>query len=332
MRIEIVPQWLHDLLSGECSAEIDEKPYVRHKGKSLLRDLCNYTVIDIETTGLDPQWDSIIELAALRVRNGAVTDTYQQLVRPADEISSFITDLTGITNEMLSDAPEINEVLDDYLEFIGNDVLVGHNVSFDINFIYDQCELNDRPKFQNDYIDTMRLSRRLFPDEKHHRLKDLVARFGIGSNVAHRALQDAADTQACYGRLISDARACGIDVQAFEIKKHKPGVKAADIIACNTDIDPTTAIYGKCFVFTGTLSKMNRKDAMQIVVNMGGICGDNVTKKTDFLVLGNNDYCTTIKDGKSNKQKKAEQLRLSGQDIEILSENTFYSMIQDDLD
>lgn len=67
---------------------------------------------------------------------------------------------------------------------------------------------------------------------------------------------------------------------------------------------------------------------MQLVVNMGGLCGDSVNKKTNYLVLGNNDYCTTIKDGKSSKQKKAEKLQIEGQDIEIISENVFYDMLE----
>ena len=68
---------------------------------------------------------------------------------------------------------------------------------------------------------------------------------------------------------------------------------------------------------------------MQIVVDMGGNCADNVSKKTNFLVLGNNDYCSTIKDGKSNKQRKAESYQLSGLDIQVLSENVFYDMISE---
>ena len=68
---------------------------------------------------------------------------------------------------------------------------------------------------------------------------------------------------------------------------------------------------------------------MQIVVNMGGFCFDTVTKKTNFLVLGNNDYCSTVKDGKSSKHKKAEQLMLKGQDIQIITENVFYDMINE---
>ncbi|MBE6882311.1 MAG: exonuclease, partial [Ruminococcaceae bacterium] len=102
-----------------------------------------------------------------------------------------------------------------------------------------------------------------------------------------------------------------------------------NIVTEITDFDTDTLVYGKCFVFTGILEKMLRKEAMQIVVNMGGFCGDTVTKKTNYLVLGNNDYCSTIKDGKSTKQKKAEALILKGEDIEVISENVFYEMIEE---
>ena len=107
----------------------------------------------------------------------------------------------------------------------------------------------------------------------------------------------------------------------------KNGFSAKDIQASTNNFDETTPVYEKVFVFTGTLERMTRKEAMQLVVDHGGLCGDGVNKKTNFLVLGNNDYCTTIKDGKSTKQKKAEQLKLTGCDIEIISENVFYDMI-----
>ena len=73
--------------------------------------------------------------------------------------------------------------------------------------------------------------------------------------------------------------------------------------------------------------RLQRKDAMQLVVNLGGQCGDNVTAKTNYLILGNNDFCSLIKDGKSNKQKKAESLILKGKDIQILCENVFYDLV-----
>ena len=106
-------------------------------------------------------------------------------------------------------------------------------------------------------------------------------------------------------------------------------LSAADIHATTTEFDETSPVYGKLFVFTGTPEKMTRRDAMQVVVDHGGQCGNGVTKNTNFLVLGNLDYSNNIKGGKSAKLKKAEQMKLAGADIEILSENAFYDMIGD---
>ena len=89
----------------------------------------------------------------------------------------------------------------------------------------------------------------------------------------------------------------------------------------------THPLYGKVCVFTGKLELMSREQAAQLVVNLGGTCGNGVTKKTNYLILGNNDYCSTIKDGKSSKQKKAEQLILSGQDLQIIPEDVFYELV-----
>jgi DNA polymerase-3 subunit epsilon len=117
----------------------------------------------------------------------------------------------------------------------------------------------------------------------------------------------------------------GVDIST--LYPQRSGLRAANITATTTNFDETTSVYGKVFCFTGALQKMDRKDAMQIVVNLGGQCGDGVTKDTNYLVLGNNDYCASIKDGKSGKHKKAETYKANGMDIEIISENVFYEML-----
>lgn len=294
------------------------------KGKSLLEICDSFVVIDTETTGLDPQWDDIIELAAIRVNQNCIVERFQTLVNPNCEIDEFITELTGITNDMLAEAPLLENAMPQFIDFVGTDVVVGHNVNFDINFIYDNCiQLGLRP-FSNEFIDTMRLSRRLFKDEPHHRLTDLICRFKIGDSVEHRALSDAIQTKYCYDYMKNYINQNQIDVLSFNKRNH-----AKDIYAVNCEFDENVPVFEKTFVFTGTLEKMLRKEAMQHVVNRGGQCADNVTKKTNYLVLGNNDYVTSISDGKSNKQKKAELLRISGNDIETISENVFYDMLAD---
>lgn len=304
------------------------------KGKSMLDLLDSYIVIDLETTGLDPLYDSIIELAAIRFERGCIVEQFSTLVNPGYKINEFITELTGITNEMLATAPHLEAVLPSFIDFVGADIILGHNVNFDINFLYTACERQLAKPFCNDFIDTMRFSRRLFPAERHHRLIDLVQRFGIGDKEEHRALTDALQTHECYCYMKSYMKQHGIalnDILPLKQSHRGSYLRGKDIVA-NDDavIDEFSPFYQKVFVFTGTLEKMVRKDAMQLVVNRGGICGDSVNKKTNYLVLGNNDYCTTIKDGKSTKQKKAEELQLMGFDIEIISENVFYTMLDSD--
>lgn len=168
------------------------------KGRSLISLPASYTVVDLETTGLNPHWNDIIEFGAMRVTSGIVSDSYASLVNPGYKIDKFITELTGITNEMLGSAPRVTDILPEFLNFVGDSIIIGHNVNFDINFIYDTCRKVLNRSFSNDFVDTMRLSRRLFPQESHHRLCDLVKRFAIDKAVEHRALADVEQTNRCY--------------------------------------------------------------------------------------------------------------------------------------
>ena len=233
---------------------------------------------------------------------------------------------------MLQNALDISQVLPSFNEFIGNDILIGHNVNFDINFLYDNYIEYLKKPLTNNFIDTLRIARKVLPELKHHRLDDLIKFFHKEVRNEHRSLNDCILTNEIYRELetlvIEKFGTFDNFKEQFKKQSSANSLKAKDIIAQTTEFDEEHPLYGKVCVFTGTLEKMLRKDAMQIVVNLGGLCGDNVTSKTNFLILGNNDYCKTIKNGKSNKQKKAEQLKVEGQDIEIISENVFYDMME----
>ncbi len=309
-----------------------EKPIRSDKGKSLLNFVANYTLVDLETTGLSPMYDSILEVSAIKVRENKIIDTYSSLVNPSSPgsiyIDDFITELTGITSEMIKEAPYIKEIFPQFLDFIGSDIVIGHNVNFDINFIYDESVRLFGKAFSNDFIDTMRLSRRIHPEIKHHRLSDLSERYSIDSAGAHRGLKDCEITKSCYDMLNNEVIQNWGNVDMFIkcINRKKQTPHSRDISATVDSFDKFHSLYGKICAFTGTLEKMPRKEAMQVVANLGGINADSVTKKTNFLILGCNDYCKSIKGGKSNKQKKAEKLRLEGQDISVISEDVFYEM------
>lgn len=119
------------------------------RGMSLLDWIGDFTVVDIETTGLVTDYDEIIELSALRVRNNIVSDSYSVLVKPKYEIDDFITELTGITNEMLVHERSIEEVILDFYNFIGSDILLGHNLGFDIKFINKNLGRFNKPLLLN---------------------------------------------------------------------------------------------------------------------------------------------------------------------------------------
>ena len=114
-----------------------------YKGDSLTCFVKDYVVFDIETTGLDSVHNEIIEIGAIKVVENEIVDTFQSFIKPKYRISSFITNLTGISNDMVKDALDVREVLMLFKEFVGDDILIGHNVNFDINFVYDHLILNN---------------------------------------------------------------------------------------------------------------------------------------------------------------------------------------------
>lgn len=297
------------------------------KGSSLLQIPVSYTMIDTETTGLDPQYDKIIEMAAIKIRDGKEVARYETLVNPEQPIDDFITDLTGITNEELSTAPVAGDCLPDFVDFIGEDIVVGHNVHFDINFIYDALLACGYAPIKNDFVDTLRLSRRVRPDLEHHRLCDMAAAYGVPQPVAHRSLADCQTAIGVLDALAADAAAREIDLQARKKHYGASASKVSDIVAHEGCERPDSPLFGKVCVFTGKLETLTRKEAAQLVADLGGICADGVTKKTNFLVMGTNEYCPTIVGGKSTKQKKAEGLILKGADLQILTEAVFLDML-----
>ena len=290
--------------------------------RQILNDYC---VFDLETTGFSPKYDSIIEIGILKIRDNKIVDTYSQLVNPGFKMDSYITELTGITNEMLIGMPTIMQLKDNVINFVGNDVLLGHNTSFDVAFIQNGF----KTELSNEYIDTLQFCRKLYKNLTHHRLRDMAEYLQISKN-SHRSIDDCICTKELYDCIKAKMLNENIDVKTLFARKNNKKHFKIDINSIkpeNIEIDEDNFFYNKHCVFTGKLEKMIRKDAMQLVVNLGGILDKSVTKQTNYLILGDNDYLSSIKDGKSTKQKKAEKLQLEGQDITIIDEDTFYMLI-----
>lgn len=170
----------------------------KYKGVSLYSFPKDYTIIDIETTGLLSGINEIIEVAALKVRNDTVTESFSSLIKPTLKISAFITNLTGITNNMVNQAPQANKVLREFYWFVNKDILMGHNVNFDINFLYDNLLYHNNLILDNPFVDTLRLSRRILPNLENHKQTTIAEYFGIATVGAHRALRDCEICHKCY--------------------------------------------------------------------------------------------------------------------------------------
>lgn len=159
---------------------------------------CNsFVALDFETTGLYVQSCEIIEIGAVKVLKGKMEETYQTLVKPEDNISSVITGITGITNDMVKDAPRISDVILKLKEFIGDLPIVAHNARFDIKFLdYNLAKIDEDREYS--IYDTLALARKYFRGLPSYRLTCLSDTLNLRQTTAHRALADAEAAARLY--------------------------------------------------------------------------------------------------------------------------------------
>lgn len=158
--------------------------------------ISDYVVVDLETTGLSPENDRIIEISAVRVENDAVTDSFSTLVDPHRHIDRYITEITGIDDSMVKGAPDIVEAMPRFLDFLGDMPMLGHNViRFDLRFLQAVCHLEVR------CVDTLDIANHIRTGSMGHSLTALCARFGVINDNAHRALSDCIATHGVYQKM-----------------------------------------------------------------------------------------------------------------------------------
>ncbi len=160
-------------------------------------------VFDLETTGFSPRaGDEIVEIGAIKTIAGKITGEFHSLVNPIRPISPGASAVNGITNDMVADAPLMENVLPGFLDFIGDSPLVAHNAAFDLSFLAWKIAEMGLPARSNIVFDTMQLSRRLHPEFYNHKLEGIVDQLGIEEPVGHRAVSDAVSTFAVFKKLI----------------------------------------------------------------------------------------------------------------------------------
>ncbi|MGM8364102.1 PolC-type DNA polymerase III [Virgibacillus sp. W0181] len=183
---------------------VDDGVPIAYNSKDIDLKDATYVVFDVETTGLSAVYDTIIELAGVKIYQGEIIDRFESFANPHKALSSRITEITGITDDMLIDAPEVNNVLRDFHEWMGDSILVAHNASFDIGFLNEGFKRIEIEQVKNSVIDTLELARFLYPDLGNHRLNTLCKLLDIELTQHHRAIYDAEATGYLFWKFVQE--------------------------------------------------------------------------------------------------------------------------------
>ena len=210
--IEIDPR----LYLNEDTVELVEE----NLGQRILAET-DFVVFDLETTGAKTPPCRITEIGAFRVRNGEIVEEFHTLVNPETIIPVFISQLTGITNNMVRQAPNFREVAADFLDFIGDAVLVAHNAHFDIRFLNHEIgRIYTDYRMANPHLCTVQLSRKLLPHIDNHRLNTVAEYFSVALINHHRASEDARATAHIFLNLLEELKTRGI-IDLATAKRYK---------------------------------------------------------------------------------------------------------------
>ena len=160
----------------------------------------SYVALDLETTGLNPSTDRIIEIGAAKVMDGEIVATYSTLVNPQVHLNYRITELTGIDSVMLTNQPRIEDVIAEFVGFTEEMPILGHNVIFDYSFLK-RAAVNHKLNFEKKGIDTLKMARRILPYVEHKGLEYLCQYFSVEAGSSHRAMDDAISAMKIYEKL-----------------------------------------------------------------------------------------------------------------------------------
>lgn len=174
-----------------------------------------YIVLDLEMTGLSAKTDQIIEIGAIKIKNNKVVNSFGCLVNPVCKIPTKVVELTGITDEMVSNGMDKDEAITKLLDFIDGYILVGQNINFDYSFLK-QWAVNHKRPLEAMACDTLKIARILLPAEQSKKLESLCTYFGIERNREHRAMDDAVETWKVFEALKELVKEQGEDEKIFE--------------------------------------------------------------------------------------------------------------------
>ena len=241
-----------------------------------------FVVFDIETTGLSHLKNNITEIGAVRVESGKIVDVFNELVNPEQEISQEITEITGITNEMVADKPLISEIMPKFLEFSKNAVFVAHNAEFDISFIKTNCKRLNL-EFNPTFIDTMGFARAILPHLKNHKLNTLCKELGVNLLNHHRASFDA---EACAGILLELIKIVEKEGKVFD--ENINNIETKWPVAKN--ISYNSIIYVKKMEALSGFYKMVSEGLMKYFRRVAGFPKSRLKEYREGLLIGSGNW------------------------------------------
>lgn len=252
--------------------------------RAILRRACEcFVALDFETTGLSPNLNTIIEIGAVRFRNEKECERFSMLVNPYVPLPKKIIELTGITNDMLSDQPGLATALPKLLEFIGDDLLVAHNARFDAGFLVESCKRREIPRKSFQFFDTVAIAQTIFPTLPNHKLGTVATHIRATHENAHRAVDDAAATGSI---MLHCFESLGIVVNKAWMKVQPDSVEAAYVdgitqILLEHSVDISKLRYR--LDKTGVLQVMSFYPAIKIKLNAKS--GPYIMLKEEVKVL-----------------------------------------------
>lgn len=313
----------------------------------------NFVAIDFETA--NEQRSSACSIGYAIVENGQIIKTGHRFIKPEPfYFDTYNTYLHGIDEDMVKDANSIVDVWNEVYPSFEGKTIVAHNAAYDMSVLRHGFDKFDTKYPNLTYVCSYKLAQKTWDNEINYRLCTLAEKFNIEFN-HHNAEEDSITAAKIllqcmnsqdvitiddlldkldlhYGEILDDS------YKPFSIRKkysksnYRRSANRTNLVKELTptinEFDEDNEFYGKKVIFTGTLQSMTRKEASQIILNLGGIIGNGVTKDTDFLVLGEQDYKrlatgSTI----SSKMKKAYKYHEEGTGIQIISEDDFLRMI-----
>lgn len=291
-----------------------------------MRDFC---VLDVETTGLECSQDRIVQIGIIKMVDNQPVDSLNTYINPEIPIPSRATDIHGITDSDVKDAPTYKQIADRVLSLMNNSTVVGHNVTFDLNFvqrIFPFCSDPDAD-IKIDYVDTWEYAHKVVPRLRDYKLQTLLSYYHIDPGAAHTAYDDARATLELFNALRyeyahkdeMEARRKAAELEARRQKKEAE--RAARAAAFSS-----SPLFEKSFCFTGSFS-IDRAAMEALAQSVGGVLREKISGRTSYLVVG--DVSDLPEWALDRKLHKAEDLIEAGKGIQIIDESQFMRLVAD---